>query len=99
MILLRNISLSRGPHLLFGGASLSLERGWKIGLVGANGSGKTSLLALLAGELGTDTGECVIQPGTRLARIEQEAPALDRHALDYLLDADTALRDAEAAIA
>ena len=52
MIVLRNLSLSRGPHLLFGGASLSLERGWKIGLVGANGSGKTSLLSLLAGELG-----------------------------------------------
>jgi ATP-binding cassette, subfamily F, member 3 len=99
MIVLRNLSLSRGPHLLFGGASLSLERGWKIGLVGANGSGKTSLLSLLAGELGADTGECAIQPGTRIARIEQEAPALERHALDYLLDADTALREAEAAIA
>src|SRR5262245_38013242 len=99
MIVLRNLSLSRGPHLLFAGASLSLERGWKIGLVGANGSGKTSLLSLLAGELGADTGECAIQPGTRIARIEQEAPALERHALDYLLDADTALREAEGAIA
>jgi ATP-binding cassette subfamily F protein 3 len=99
MILLRNISLSRGPHPLFAGASLSLERGWKIGLVGANGSGKTSLLALLAGELVADVGECAIQPGTRIARIEQEAPALERRALDYLLDADTALREAESLIA
>ena len=99
MILLRNLALSRGPHRLFEGASLSLERGWKIGLVGANGSGKTSLLALLAGELTPDAGECSIQPGTRVARIEQEAPALERRALDYLLDADTVLRDAESAIA
>ena len=98
MILLRNISLSRGPHLLFGGASFSLERGWKIGLVGANGSGKTSLLALLAGELSPDAGDCSIQPGTRIARIEQEAPALEQRVLDYLLDADTALREAEGAI-
>jgi ATP-binding cassette, subfamily F, member 3 len=99
MILLRNVGLSRGPHRLFEGASLSLERGWKIGLVGANGSGKTSLLGLLAGELAPDAGECSIQPGTRIARIEQEAPALERRALDYLLDADTVLRDAEGAIA
>ena len=99
MILLRNITLSRGPHRLFDGASLSLERGSKIGLVGANGSGKTSLLALLAGELAPDAGECTIQAGTRIARIEQEAPALERRALDYLLDADAALRAAESAIA
>ena len=98
MILLRNIALSRGPHRLFDGASLSLERGWKIGLVGANGSGKTSLLALLAGEIAPDAGECSVQPGTRIARVEQEAPALERRALDYLLDADTELRAAESAI-
>ena len=98
MILLRNLALSRGPHRLFEGASLSLERGWKIGLVGANGSGKTSLLALLAGELSSDAGDCSIQPGTRIARIEQEAPALEQRVLDYLLDADTALREAEGAI-
>ena len=99
MILLRNLAIARGPHRLFEGASLSLERGWKIGLVGANGSGKTSLLALLAGELAPEAGDCVIQPGTRIARIEQEAPALGQPVLDYLLDADADLRAAEAAIA
>jgi ATP-binding cassette subfamily F protein 3 len=50
-------------------------------------------------ELTPDAGECSVQPGTRIARIEQEAPALERWALDYLLDADTLLRDAESAIA
>ena len=99
MILLRNVALARGPHRLFEGASLSLERGWKIGLVGPNGSGKTSLLALLAGELAPDAGNCSLTPGTRIARIEQEAPALEPRALDHLLGADSALRAAEAAIA
>ncbi len=98
MIALRNLALARGNQMLIAAASLTLERGWKIGLVGANGSGKSSLLALLAGELAPDTGECSVQPGTRLARIEQEAPALEQHVLDYLLDADTALRAAEAEI-
>ena len=99
MILLRNLTIARGPHRLVAGASLSLERGWKVGLVGANGSGKTSLLAVLAGELSPDAGDCVIQPGTRIARIAQEAPALEQRILDYLLDADRELRGAEDAIA
>jgi ATP-binding cassette subfamily F protein 3 len=99
MILLRNLALSRGPHLLFSGVSLTLERGWRVGLVGANGSGKSSLLALLAGELAPDAGDCEIQPGMRMARVEQEAPALERSVLDYLLDADAELRAAEREIA
>jgi len=99
MILLRNLALSRGPHLLFSGVSLTLERGWRVGLVGANGSGKSSLLALMAGDLSPDAGDCEIQPGMRMARVEQEAPALERSVLDYLLDADTELRAAEAEIA
>jgi ATP-binding cassette subfamily F protein 3 len=99
MLLLRNLTVSRGPNTLFTGASLTIERGWKVGLVGANGSGKSSLLALLAGELSADTGDCEITPGTRLARISQEAPALERAVVDYLLDADPPLRAAEREIA
>jgi ATP-binding cassette subfamily F protein 3 len=99
MILLRNLALARGPHTLLAGVSLTLERGWRLGLVGANGSGKTSLLALFAGELAPEAGDCEIQPGTRLARVEQEAPALEQPVLAYLLDADAELRAAEHEIA
>ncbi|HXZ93113.1 MAG TPA: ATP-binding cassette domain-containing protein [Burkholderiales bacterium] len=98
MILLRNLTLARGAQRLFAGASLTLERGWKVGLVGANGSGKSSLLALIAGELAPDTGDCELRPGTRLARIEQEAPALTQSVLDYLLDSDAVLRAAQGEI-
>jgi ATP-binding cassette subfamily F protein 3 len=98
VIRLRNLSLARGAELLIAGAALTIERGWKLGLVGANGSGKSSLLALIAGELGAESGDCELEPGVRLARIEQEAPALDQPVLEYLLDADSELRDAEAAI-
>jgi len=98
MILLRNLALSRGPHPLFSGASLTIERRWRVGLTGANGCGKSSLLSLLAGELAPDAGDCEIQPGMRLARVEQEAPALERRVLDYLIDADRGLREAEGAL-
>ena len=98
MIWLRNLTLARGARRLFAGASLTLERGWKIGVVGPNGSGKSSLLAMLAGELAPDAGEWEIPSGTRLAHIEQEAPALEQPVLDYLLDADAALRAAESEI-
>ncbi len=98
MILFRNLALSRGIQALFSGASLTLERGWKVGLVGANGSGKSSLLALIAGELAADAGDCELQPSTRIARIEQEAPALEQPVIEYLLDADAELRAAQAAI-
>ncbi|MGH8747811.1 MAG: ABC-F family ATP-binding cassette domain-containing protein [Burkholderiales bacterium] len=98
MILFRNLTLTRGIQPLFSGASLTLERGWKVGLVGANGSGKSSLLALVAGELAADAGDCELQPGTRIARIEQEAPALEQPVIEYLLDADAGLRATQAAI-
>jgi len=99
MILFRNLAIARGPRTLFDRASLTLERGWKIGLVGANGCGKSSLLSLMAGELTSDRGECEIQPGTRMAWIEQVAPALEQPVIEYLMDADVDLRAAEAAMA
>ncbi|MGH8746457.1 MAG: ABC-F family ATP-binding cassette domain-containing protein, partial [Burkholderiales bacterium] len=60
--------------------------------------GKSSLLALVAGELAADAGDCELQPGTRIARIEQEAPPLEQPVIEYLLEADGGLRSAQEAI-
>lgn len=71
MILLRNLALARGPHTLFSGVSLTLERGWRVGLVGANGSGKTSLLRILCGLLSPQAGE-VRWNGAPIRRLREE---------------------------
>src|SRR5438477_171174 len=75
---------------------------WKaehLGLIGANGSGKTSLFALLRGELHTDKGEVEFPAHWRIAHVAQETPALERPATECAIDGDTALRDLEAELA
>ena len=63
MLTLRAVTLRRGPRALFTDATFSLFAGEKVGVVGANGTGKSSLFALLKGELGADAGEVGIQAG------------------------------------
>lgn len=92
MIRLQNLTLQRGPQRLLDGADLTLHPGQKAGLVGANGAGKSSLFALLRGEFAADGGDCQIPPDWRIAHMCQEVDALDRLAVDYVLDGDTALR-------
>ena len=75
MILLRDLQLRRGVKVLFEQASLTFNRGQKIGVTGANGSGKSSLFALLLGELHQDAGEFDIQPGLIVAHVAQESPS------------------------
>jgi len=94
-----NVSLRRGTKLLLEGADVSINPGERIGLIGANGSGKSSLFALLRGELHTDQGEVHFPPHWRLAHVAQETPALERAALDYAIDGDSALRGLEARLA
>jgi len=95
MIVLRDLQLRRGAKVLFEGASLTFNRGQKIGVTGANGSGKSSLFALLLGEIHQDAGEFEIQPGLVLAHVAQETPATDQAAIDYVLDGDAELRQLE----
>jgi len=76
-------------------ADLSLNPGDKIGLIGANGSGKSSLFAVLRGELHADAGEVDYPARWRVAHVAQETPALDRPALEYAIDGDTTLRRLE----
>ena len=99
MIRLRQLTLTRGSRPLLEAADLTLNPGERVGLIGANGSGKSSLFALLRGELHPDAGELTLPPGWRIAHVAQETPALARSALDYAIDGDTRLRRLEAALA
>ncbi len=99
MILLRHLSLSRGPRLLIEDASLQMHTGWRVGLVGANGSGKSSLFALLRGELHAETGDCEVPSGWTIASVSQETPALAQAAIEYVLDGDAELRRVETSLA
>ena len=92
MIRLQNLTLQRGPQRLLDAAELTLHPGHKAGLIGANGAGKSSLFALLRGELGMDGGDCFIPPDWRIAHMRQEIDALERVAVDYVLDGDQHLR-------
>jgi len=99
MIQLTNLSLRRGHKLLFEDASISIHPGHKAGLTGANGTGKSSLFALLMGQLQADLGDCSVPKNWQIAHVKQETPALDQSALDYVLDGDVVFRDIERRIA
>jgi ATP-binding cassette, subfamily F, member 3 len=94
-----NVSLRRGAKLLLDGAEATLHPGERIGLIGANGSGKSSLFALLRGELHADKGDVEMPGHWRLAHVAQDTPALERPALEYAIDGDTTLRALEARLA
>ena len=96
MIRLTALTLIRGAKPLLDKADLSLNPGEKIGLIGANGSGKSSLFALLRNELQPDAGDAFFPASWRVAYVAQETPALDRPALDYAIDGDSHLRKLEA---
>src|SRR5260221_8770708 len=99
MIRLSQVTLRRGAKTLLEGADVSLNPGDRIGLIGANGSGKSSLFALLRGELHADQGEVDYPARWRVAYVAQETPALERTALEYAIDGDTTLRKLEARLA
>ncbi|MBI3526459.1 MAG: ATP-binding cassette domain-containing protein [Betaproteobacteria bacterium] len=99
MIVLRALRLRRGVKVLFEDASLTFNRGQKIGVTGANGTGKSSLIALLLGELHQDAGDIEIQPGLVVAHVAQETPSTEQPAIEYVLDGDAELRDLERELA
>jgi len=99
MIEIQNLSLQRGGKALLEQASLRINPGERVALVGANGSGKSSLFALLAGELGFDGGELSLPPTWQIAQMRQEVTASDRPAVDYVIDGHRRFREVEAAIA
>lgn len=96
MIQLKNLALRRGLKDLLKDTSLTLNPGYKVGLVGANGVGKSTLFALLMGGLQSDAGSAEIPPTWVIAHVAQETPALEQSALDFVLDGDRELRSLEA---
>jgi ATP-binding cassette subfamily F protein 3 len=99
MIRFLNVSLMRGTKPLLQDVDLTLNPGDKIGLIGANGAGKSSLFAMLRNELHPDQGEIDFPAKWRMAYVAQETPPLERCALDYAIDGDTTLRKLEADLA
>lgn len=99
MLKLTNLTLRRGPHVLIAGATLAVHAGQRVGLTGANGTGKSSLFALIRGELSPDQGEIALPPAWVIAHVAQETPAVDTPAIDYAMDGDGELREIERELA
>ena len=92
MIEIRQLNLQRGDKVLLQQAELTLAPRRRVGLVGRNGTGKSSLFALIRGELAADSGEVSLPKHWRIAAVAQETPALDIRALDYVLQGDGELQ-------
>ena len=99
MLSFSSLALRRGTRLLISDASFTVYRGEKVGIVGANGCGKSSLLALVLGELQPDAGSVEYPSQLVVAHVAQELEATDRPAIDFVMDGDAELRATEAAIA
>jgi ATP-binding cassette subfamily F protein 3 len=91
MLYFDQLYLRRGKHLLFGDVSFTIHQGDKIGITGANGSGKSSLFALIRGQLGEDRGSFRIAARTSIAHVAQEAPAEQTPAIEYVMRGDIEL--------
>ena len=99
MIRFQQVSLMRGVKPLLDKVDVLLNPGDKIGLIGANGAGKSSLFGLLRGELHADQGDLSFPQNWRIAYVAQETPALERSAIEYAIDGDLTLRGLEAKLA
>ena len=88
MISFRNFALRRGERLLLSEVDLSLHAGWRVGVVGRNGTGKSSLFAALMREIEADTGDLDLPGRVRIASVAQETPSLPDAAIDFVLSGD-----------
>ena len=98
MLRITNLTLARGSKRLLEGANLTIHTGHKVGLVGANGCGKSSLFAAIRQELLPDAGSIALPPSWTIAHVAQETPAVAVPAIEYVLDGDRELREIEAAL-
>ena len=99
MITLKDVTLRRGTKLVLDAASVTLQPGENVGLVGRNGAGKSSLFALLTERLQSDGGEVYMPPRWRVGEVAQNMPETDDGATDFVLEGDTRLVEAQAQLA
>lgn len=99
LIQFKNLTLKRGVKVLVEGASLQLHPGHKVGLTGANGAGKSSIFAMLRGELHPEVGDLEMPPSWVVGHVAQDTPALPDAAIEFALDGDAELRSVEKALA
>ncbi len=99
MITLKNVVLRRGTKVVLDDASVVLQPGEKIGLVGRNGAGKSSLFALLTERLHADRGDVEVPKHWRMAEVAQHMPETDASATDFVLEGDTRLMAARELLA
>ncbi len=95
MITLKNVTLRRGAKVLLDGATITINPGEKVGLVGRNGAGKSSLFALFNGNLHEDGGEYYIPTQWRMGQVAQDMPETDQSATDFVVEGDTTLLAAQ----
>jgi len=98
MIQLKNVILRRGVNLVLDRVNLTIYSGEKVGVVGRNGSGKSSLLALLRGELQPELGDVSVPASLAVAFVEQQAYLGQTQAIEHVVDGDVRLRRVQAAI-
>jgi ATP-binding cassette subfamily F protein 3 len=92
MITLRNITIRRGPNILLQDVNWTIYHKQRIGMIGANGSGKTTFFSMLLNELQADSGDLEIPYQLKIAHVAQETPAYSQSAIEFVLDGDAELR-------
>ena len=91
MLSFKNFALRRGERLLLSNVDLTLHAGWRVGVIGRNGCGKSSLFATILGEVESDLGNLDMPSRLRIASIGQETPSLPDPAIDFVLGGDEAV--------
>src|SRR5882757_733593 len=99
MISLTALTLRRGSRTLLEDATLTLHAGWHVGLVGRNGTGKSTLFAAILGQLGADKGNISVLKNLAIATVAQDTPSLPDLAIEFALDGDIELRELERRLA
>jgi len=99
MLQLNQVSLRRGDRLLFADATFQVHPGHRLGVTGANGSGKSSLFDAILGRMETDHGAIILDPDCRIAHVAQESPSTGKAAIEFVLDGDSELRAVQSRLA